>query len=134
MCRRGRGVVQRLFEQIDNEKLQGLVIWLPMLPGDDAAAARAQSRLVQDERVVTGWDPERRLGALFAPMLGLSCPAWDVYLLYPAGARWGGSEPPRPAFWMHQLPEAVGAESRLLLDAERLAAELQRLLGDTPAS
>ena len=128
MCQRGRGVVQQLFEQFDHERLRGIIVWLSMLTGDNVDAAHAQAKLVQDRRVVKVWDAERRTAELFAQMLVLSCPAWDVYLLYPTGVRWDAAEPPRPAFWMHQLPEAVGAESGLPLKPDRLAEELRWLL------
>ena len=103
-----------------------------MLEGDDAAAARRQSELVQESRVTKGWDAEPRIGDLFAQTLGLRSTAWNVYLLYPPGVRWDEAESPQPAFWMHQLPEAVGADGKLLLNADRLAEELRRLL-EAPA-
>ena len=130
MCQLGQAVVQQLFETFDDKNLRGLITWLPMLEGDDAEAARRQSELVQEGRVSKGWDAERRIGDLFAQTLGLRSTAWDVYLLYPPGVRWDESEPPQPAFWMHQLPGAVEADSRLLLNADRLAGELRRLLDE----
>jgi len=128
MCQLGQVVVQQLFETFDHKNLRGLITWLPMLEGDDAEAARRQSELVREGRVTKGWDGERRIGDLFAQTLGLRSTAWDVYLLYPPGVRWDDREPPQPAFWMHQLPEALGADSKLFLDADRLARELRRLL------
>ena len=128
MCQRGQGVVQRLFETFDDKGLRGFIVWLPMLRADNAETANARAALVQDQRVVKGWDARRAIGDLFASMLGLSCPAWDVYLLYPPGVPWHGDQPPRPSFWMHQLPEAVGADPTRLLDAEGLAGEVRRLL------
>ena len=128
MCQLGQAVVQQLFEKFDHKNLRGLITWLPMLEGDDAEAARRQSELVQESRVSKGWDAQRRIGDLFAQTLGLRSTAWDVYLLYPPGVRWDDAEPPEPAFWMHQLPETVGADSKLFLDADRLAGELRRLL------
>ncbi len=132
MCQLGQVVVQQLFETFDHKNLRGLITWLPMLEGDDAEAARRQSELVQESRVTKGWDAQRRIGDLFAQTLGLRSTAWDVYLLYPPGVRWDDSEPPQPAFWMHQLPEVLGADSNLFLDAYRLAGELRRLL-EAPA-
>ena len=101
-----------------------------MLEDDDAEAARRQSELFREGRVSKGWDAERRIGDLFAQTLGLRSTAWDVYLLYPPGVRWHEAAPPQPAFWMHQLPEAMGADSKLLLDAGRLAGELRLLLDE----
>ena len=128
MCQLGQAVVQQLFETFDDKNLRGLITWLPMLEGDDAEAASRQSELFRESRVSKGWDAQRRIGDLFAQTLGLQSTAWDVYLLYPPGVRWDDAKPPQPAFWMHQLPEVMGADSKLFLDADRLAEELRRLL------
>jgi hypothetical protein len=128
MCRAGQGVVRELFEEFDAEELRGFIVWLPMLPDDNAEAAETQSALFQDERVAQYWDPERAAGDLFAGVLSLRNTAWDVYLLYGAEVRWEGDGPPEPSFWMHQLPEQWGARQEQRLDAERLSAELRRLL------
>ena len=133
MCQRGQAVVQGLFETFDDERLRGLITWLPMLEPDDADTAQLRSALVNDQRIVKSWDAQRRAGDLFARTLGLKGTAWDVYLLYPPGARWDGDEPPLPSFWMHQLPEVVGADRSLFLDPDRLSAELRRLI-ESPTS
>ncbi|HZY95758.1 MAG TPA: hypothetical protein VFE35_01515 [Candidatus Cybelea sp.] len=60
--------------------------------------------LLPDPRVRNYWDPNEALGKAYAQQLGIEGgPAWDVYFLYGKGARWVGSMPPKPAFWMHQL-------------------------------
>lgn len=128
MCQRGQGVVQKLFERFDDQNLTGIVIWLPMLPGDDVAAAQRQAALVNDPRILKGWDPARHIGDAFMPILGLNGTAWDVYLLYDRATRWDDAEPPRPDFWMHQLPEIAGAPSALTLDVDTLERGTRRLL------
>jgi hypothetical protein len=101
-----------------------------MLPGDNARQALAQSRELRDPRVAQSWDARGIAGKLFARTLGLDGIAWDVYLLYPGGAKWPAASPPRPAFWMHQLSAASGADPRLCLNPARLRAELGKLLRD----
>ena len=128
MCQRGQGVVQKLFGRVDDQRLRGIVIWLPMLPGDDIAAAQKQSSLVNDPRILKGWDPARHIGDAFMPILGLSGTAWDVYLLYDRSAHWGSQAPPQPTFWMHQLPESAGAPGDQTLDIDTLEREMRRLL------
>jgi hypothetical protein len=60
--------------------------------------------LVTDKRVRDYWDPNEVIGKAYSEMLSIPTnPAWDVYFLYGKGARWTGSAPPPPAFWMHQL-------------------------------
>lgn len=128
MCQRGQAVVRELFEAFGDTRLRGLVAWLPMLPADNAPAALARSALLDDKRITKAWDAERKIGDLFAQLLGLRGTAWDVYLLYPPGPRWNAERPPKPAFWMHQLPEVVGANRTLFLDPDKLAEELRRQL------
>lgn len=130
MCQRGQGVVRQMFETFDDPTLRGFVVWLPMLEGDNVETARERASLFQDRRVALGWDPQRRIGDGFGRMLGLRGTSWDVYLLYPAGARWDDADPPVPDFWMHQLPEIVGAPAALRLDAATLERELRGLLAD----
>lgn len=96
-----------------------------MLSADNLDAALAQEALFQDERVAQYWDPERVLGRLVSQTLNLATPiAWDIYLLYPPGARWEGDRLPVPDFWMHQLNERLD----LLLDPSRLEAEVRKVI------
>src|SRR5487761_40451 len=85
--------------------LHGLVLWVPMLPPDNIAAAGSQARDWTERRVVHSWDGKREVSRLFQAALSLQQPAWDVYLLYRRGARWDEAVPPAPAFWMHQLTD-----------------------------
>ena len=118
-----------MFEEVDSASLRGLSVWLPMMSGDDPESARAASESYADDRVEHRWDPERRLGALFAKRLGLQGVAWDVYLLYPAGVVWEDDGPPEPTFWMHQLPMAAGADKARLLHPESLYHAVANALG-----
>ncbi len=101
-----------------------------MMPGDSAELAQAEAEAFDDERIVHAWDPDRRLGDLFARTLKLHSTAWDVYFLYGPGVRWQRDEPPEPAFWMHQLGVETGVAADLLLDPTRLYQELVKLLGN----
>jgi hypothetical protein len=125
-------VTRRLFARLRTRSLTGFVVWLPMLAADSPAAAGAASRTFRDDRVRHGWDADRALGAAFARTLGLSVTAWDVYLVYAAGAVWTGDDPPAPDFWMHQLDAASGAHPDRWLDAHALARETARLLRPAP--
>ena len=123
-----------MFDRLDSDRLKGFVIFLPMLDGDDRAAAVAQAEELNDGRVDQLWDPDRVMGELSARTLGLSSTAWDVYLVYTAGVTWDSETPPYPAFWMHQLPSEYGADQRLRLDAIALSNEVRRIVesGDVP--
>lgn len=127
-CQRGRGVVAEMFDKQKSEKLAGFVVWLPMKPKDSAEAAWLESEKLKDERIrVRGWDGNREIGKLFAMPLKLSHTAWDVYLVYAAGTKWEGNEPPTPSYWMHQL-QAQKADTMLCLNPSALSAQVQRFL------
>ena len=105
-----------------------------MMPGDNVEQARQEAVKFEDHPVSHAWDPERRLGELYARTLGLASAAWDVYLLYSPGVEWDGEEPPHPTFWMHQLPDASAANRELVLYPTRFCQELLALLGDKVGS
>jgi len=128
---RGYRVVTRLFEEIDSADLRGTVVFLPMVRGDDAAAAQERAAERGDARLECSWDATLSVGQLFKKTLGLHTTAWDVYLVYEPGAVWRDESPPPPAFWMHQLSRWSGAPRGGDLEPERLAAEIRRALSAT---
>jgi copper chaperone CopZ len=127
-CKSGRGVVGSVFDKFDSKQLKGFVVWLPMLARDNASSAGSEAQNLGDGRISQGWDPERKVGEVFAKRLKLRGTAWDVYLLYAPGIKWEADEPPSPTFWMHQLKAETGASSTLCLNPARLSEEVQRLL------
>jgi copper chaperone CopZ len=129
VCQSGHSVLKTVFSKTGSADLKAFLVWLPMEPGDDPPAARRQATTFQDPRLTEGWDPDRKMGDLFARTLALRGAAWDVYLVYDRGVRWEGSEPPPPSFWMHQLEEAVGADPKLSLDPNRFSSEVLARLG-----
>ena len=129
MCHYGHGVVRKLFEEIDAKTLKGFSVWLPVMDGDKEESARAESENFPDERVEHGWDSEGQIGQLFAIALNLKGVAWDVHLLYEPGITWEADDPPKPTFWMHQLPPVAGADGKLQLNPGRFSHELMNLLG-----
>ena len=82
------------------------------MPGDNVQFAGVEAETFKEYPVVHTWDPERRLGQLYARTLKLRVPAWDVYLLYASGGTWDGNELPQATFWMHQLTGGIGARRR----------------------
>ena len=127
-CQRGRGVVAEMFDKQKSESLAGFVVWLPMKPKDSAKTAWLESEKLKDERIsVRGWDGDRKIGRLFARPLKLSSTAWDVYLVYAAGVKWEGPEPPQPSYWMHQL-RGQRADTMLCLNPTALSRKVQKYL------
>ena len=80
------------------------------MDGDNEGAARAESEAFRNYPVRHSWDAESRVSLLFAKALHLTGVAWDTYLLYGSAISWTEEEPPKPTFWMHQLPTQAGAE------------------------
>ncbi len=100
-----------------------------MMQKDNLERADAEAAPFEDLPVVHVWDPRRQVGNLYSKTLGLQSTAWDFYFLYPPGVTWDEDDPPEPAFWMHQLPAATGADGKLLLNPGRFSHELIKLLG-----
>ena len=126
---RGFRAVTGVFEQIDSPALRGLVVFLPMVGGDDEAAARTRTSEIRDSRIATIWDPGLGVGRAFRRPLGLRATAWDVYLVYPPGVVWeGDAPPPPPTEWMHQLWELWNAHPDRALDPDGLREMVQRAL------
>ncbi len=130
MCRQGASVIQTsVLDRIRDPSLRAYVVWVPILPDDNEAAALGACELVTDAGATHFWDEQRVLPDMFASVLGLpeDWPAWDVYLAYPPGVTWPNSiqNAPAPAFWHHQLPNLEIAPK---LDAPAFARELDHLM------
>ena len=129
MCVYGQGVVRKLLQEFPAD-LRGFAVWIPMMENDSLERAEVEAIPFEGLPVVHVWDAERQVGDLFAKVLRLKSTAWDFYFLYPPGVTWVHDEPPEPAFWMHQLPAASGADRDLVLYPSRFLQELFRLFGD----
>jgi hypothetical protein len=118
----------QVLDAIDDPSLRAYVVWVPVLPADSEAAAWSSRVLVRDRRALHFWDAGRSLSRPFAQLLGLPAdgPAWDVYLAYGSGARWG-ELPPKPAFWHHQLGDAIDAP---VLDGDAFAAGVREMIAE----
>jgi hypothetical protein len=122
-------------KEIPDGRLRLFVVWEPILPKDGVDALGDSSDLVKDEwRALQFWDPSAESGKRIKKLFDLKIvnPAWDVYMLYPPGVKWG-SDTPAPAYWMHQLTFMPGgADERrygeLRLDTKRLREEIQARL------
>ncbi|MCZ6616964.1 MAG: hypothetical protein O7E57_02435 [Gammaproteobacteria bacterium] len=97
---------------------------------DSLERAEAEAMPFEGLSVIHVWDPKRQVGDMFATVLQLESTAWDFYFLYPPGVTWDDDEPPLPAFWMHQLPAASGADRDLVLYPTRFLQELFRLFAE----
>jgi hypothetical protein len=101
-----------------------------MMANDSHARADAEAESFEGLPAVHIWDAERQVGDRYAETLGLQSTVWDFYFLYPTGVTWDDDQPPQPAFWMHQLPAASGADRDLVLYPTRFLQELFELFGE----
>ncbi|MEE9269473.1 MAG: hypothetical protein V3V49_04355 [Candidatus Krumholzibacteria bacterium] len=126
MCQFGARVVQQLLYEIEDENFRAYVVWEPILRTDNREAAVKATALIEDPRVTHYWTDSRDVGHLFSPSIALENePAWDVYLLYPAGNRWQ-AEAPKPDYFQHQLGGRLPPDQRL--DGDALADRTETLL------
>ena len=91
-----------VLQKISDDELRAYVIWVPMFRGLERDVPRA-TREVADPRTRHYWDGASSSMRAVRATLGVTEDAWDVFLLYPPGTTWDGTNPPAPEFWMHQL-------------------------------
>jgi hypothetical protein len=119
-------VVQRhILNEITDERLRLYVVWLPFHELDVRERAQEDTIFLSDPRVRHFWAPNLALPEAYKAQLKLEKSlAWDVFLVFPAGAVWNDPVP-APSYLMHNLAELPDAQR---LDTLRLGQELQRML------
>ena len=132
MCLRGSSEVQaHALAKNPDTLVRAYVAWVPMLHGEESDVPDAMST-VGDSRARHYWDATGFLIRSYQTVLALAEPAWDVYMIYPAGVRWDGTTPPPPAFWMHQIGSPTNPRvSGPYLDAEVFSARLAETISQT---
>lgn len=124
MCLRGSSEIADALNTMEDARLRAYAVWVPKVGGTESHVAQATVTL-RDPRARHFWDGEGWTMRGFAPVLNIgSRDAWDVYLIYGPEARWDEDAPPRPRFWMHQLPGVTVAPE---LDAAEFAAQLRAI-------
>ena len=119
-------MVQRsLLARIADPRLKVYVVWGPMLGPETEADARAATPFVPDGRATHFWTSAHTLAEQLRAPAGLTDElAWDTFLLFAPGVRWGDA-PPTPSRVLH-VDKRLPAEQRF--NGEKLAAEARRLL------
>ena len=113
-----------MLDNLKGQDVKVYSVWVPVLPSDGEFAVGHATKNIPDPRATHYWDADAELVRSFAPVLGLGKgKAWDVYLLYDKDAEWNDA-PPKPIFWQEQL----GISDETQLDAEKMTAEINRLL------
>lgn len=114
-----------LLDSTEDPRLKVYIVWGPMLGGETQEDAREATALVPDSRATHYWTGSHALAEALGVPAGLKEElAWDTFLLFPAGSKWGGV-PPRPDSVMHVGKRSLPAERRL--NGERLRDEVRKL-------
>lgn len=126
VCLNSARVVQRyLMDALDDRRLAAYVVWGPMLGEEERADAEKATVFLADPRSRHFWTDRHDLAEALAPVVGLPAgePAWDVFLLYPAGVRWPpGAAPPAPELVLH-IERSLPAEQWFNGEVLRRAVE-----------
>ncbi|MEO7539861.1 MAG: hypothetical protein ABIV21_07525 [Pyrinomonadaceae bacterium] len=113
-----------MLDKLPGKDVEVYSVWVPILPTDAAFTVGRATKNLPDGRVTHYWDADSELVKGFAPVLNLrDQSAWDVYLLYDQDAEWKDGFP-KPVYWQEQL----GISDETQLDADKMAAEINRLI------
>jgi hypothetical protein len=112
--------------QVSDGDVRSYVAWVPVLRAEEKHV-RSATKVVSDPRATHFWDGNGVLLSVFSPVLSISEPAWDIYMIFDRDARWERGSPPPPDFWMHQLGSRAAGPP---LDAAAFAARVDALLED----
>jgi hypothetical protein len=127
MCRWGFSNIVKTLKSVPDDQVRVYIVWLPIFGGDFKGEARKLSNSFRDKRVSYFLDPESETGKQWERVLKTErLIAWDVYLLYGAGANWQ-DDPPLPDFWMHQLD---GVTKAPVFDKVTFTAKLKGMLDE----
>jgi len=124
-------VLESVLDGFPGANISASIVWIDMLPGDDAERAGQTGAMFTDQRVRQYHDPhDRRLAgqafgaAMLYPNKG---PAWDIYMFFNPEATWT-DRPPRPAEWMHQLSGGRRADPSRYHVGEDLIKQLREAM------
>jgi len=126
ICLRGMADLNDAFiaQAQNDERLVTFVLHVPAL-GTEEKHVAAAIPLMNGPRILHYWDGVGKSGIHFAETLEIGdMYAWDVWLAYGPDAQWLKTVPPKPEFWMHQLP----LDRDLRLDAGLFAEKTLALM------
>lgn len=125
-----RAVLKEVVEAYPRERVSVLVVWMPMVPGDDEQSARSTGMMYAGHGVRQYYDAERKIGTAYHRDVFPDCisealsvmpkdhplfptlrdwaelpadrPLWDAVLFYQPGVEWIDVAP-RPTGWSKQV-------------------------------
>ncbi len=124
--------VEKLLQEIGDERVQVLVVWGPLLRTDNYDEAQKKAGLIQDPRAIHYWEPGRVLALGYGerlPLPGEFNFAVDMVLLFEPGVTWSGASLPIPGVWFHKL-----GEDERTFSPEKLRDDIRKRLGSSSAA
>ncbi len=104
-------------------KIKVMVLWTPLLPDDNQAAAKRATAHLSDSRVRHFWDLWAFANKHYAKEFNLPVQeAWDLVAVYKRYLSWGG-DLPEPTFWMQRR----GLKTGTPFDKAQLEERLREL-------
>src|SRR5687768_7771804 len=120
-----RVVHRYVLEGIASDDLQVYVVWGPMQGKETEDDARKATVTVSDPRASHFWTDGHAVAKAFEAPLGLAdVHAWDTFLVFAPGIRWGETAP-KPSSFMH-VGKPLPKERRL--NGETLAREVRAMV------
>lgn len=119
--------VEKLLQEIGDDRVGVLVVWGPLLGTDNYEEAQKTAGLIPDRRAVHYWEPGRVLALEYGerlPLPGEFNFAVDMVLLFDPGVAWSDAGLPAPGAWFHKF----GDDERTF-SPDRLRAEIRKRLG-----
>ena len=111
-----------VLDAIADEGLRVYVVWGPMLGDEKEPDAHPAMLSLPDPRVSHFWTDAHGVAEAFQVPLALAADrAWDTFLLFPPGVRWGDTAP-TPTYYMHvgkPLPKERRLNGQILADQVR---------------
>ncbi len=132
-------VEKEIVQRYAADRVETIVVWIPMLETDNEKAARESATIFPVKRAIQFYDLEQRVGLAYSrgTFVGFvnrarkslpkghpledklndrsepERPQWDLYMLYAPGVRWDAKneEPPIPTHWIRHCGRMDGGKS-----------------------
>jgi hypothetical protein len=122
--------LQTILDNPTTKSLRPMIIWIPMVDGDDLPAAGEASERFRDASASQFWDGDERFGKEVGRSIGApEWTAWDIYLFYPPGAVWADQGLPAPEAALAQAGGVVVGTTGTLPPVANQARLPKRMTG-----
>ena len=107
-------VSRYVMKAIGDPRIRLYVVWGPMEEEDTEAHARKVTVNAPDPRATHFWTDDDVLADTWAQVLGVEDDeaAYDTYMIFPPGARWGAEKPPMPPYFMWIEKQGLPKETK----------------------